>query len=200
MVRFSARRSPRRLGLLLTAGALLAGVASCLPWRIGIVTGASMTPTLQPGQLFLYQRTAPGAMQLQPGEIVVVRHNGETWVKRVFATGGHRFWTWTESQGEDRYHYPIERASRERFTRLAQADRARFASDAQVVRLTIPQGRLFVVGDSATSVDSRTLGPVNEEEVLGRLIPLPGQRLGTFSPWIELSFTVPKTPAELPAG
>ena len=77
------------LGSVLVLGALTLRFS---PFRLGVVVGESMTPTLQPNHVFVldksfYEHTSPTR-----GEIVVAIAEGETCVKRVAAGPGEDLW------------------------------------------------------------------------------------------------------------
>lgn len=186
-----------RLATLSFAGAALVGAVQLLPWRVGVVRGTSMTPTFQPGDVFVYSQALLPAGPLRRGDVVVLRHNGETWIKRVYAAEGDRFWAYYESDGETTYHLPILAKERLRFDRLAARVRAGKHSRARVFRMTMPPGKLFVMGDSAVSEDSRTLGAFDADEVIGRVVAAPGRQIGRAPLRQELSWL---TPAPHPAS
>jgi hypothetical protein len=61
-------------------------------------------------------------------------------------------------------------------------------SDVRVTRVRVPPGCVFVVGDGSVSLDSRQLGPFTADEILGRVIELPGQHFGPIPSWVVKSF------------
>lgn len=153
-----------RLSTLLGGGAILMSLVCWSPTRIGVVTGHSMEPTLQPGSAFLYVREDPEKEVYRPGDVVVVRMAGDLCVKRVFKVGGDRFWTVAcgpRLEGEN--ISPVDSQPpigqwRKRFPRF------RFC------RYQVPPGTLFLLGDSPWSCDSRQLGPVPVGNVVGRVV------------------------------
>lgn len=154
--------------------------------------GESMTPTFEPGDLFVYSRTDPPELTLRRGDVVVLRHNGETWIKRIYAAGGDRFWAYFEDDGDAQYHYPIPATELERFRRLARRVEAGKLCRARVMQMTIPAGQLFVMGDSEMSVDSRTLGPMAAAEVVGRVVAAPGRQVEREPRQLEFSWLAPQ--------
>lgn len=182
---------PGRSATLTLLGLSLAGVVQLLPWRVGVVDGSSMAPTFRSGDLFLYARAPASASHLRRGDVVVLRHNGETWIKRVYATGGDRFWAYCDDDGESSYRFPIAVTQLDRFRRLARRVQAGKVIKAQVRFLTIPPGQLFVMGDSAVSDDSRTLGLLSAQDVIGRVIASPGRRVDRIPGRLELSWRAP---------
>jgi signal peptidase I len=69
------------------------------PFSIGVVQGSSMTPTFRPGQLFLLDRGYYRNHPIQRGDVVVVRSNGHTMIKRVFAVAGDSIWLLVQADG-----------------------------------------------------------------------------------------------------
>jgi len=176
-----------RVQQVLAGGVCLLGAATVLPWRPGVVVGHSMEPTLRHGTLFCYDRSYYRDHPLRSGEVVVVRHGGEVWIKRVYAAEGADFWTLRYGSNELTRHDPIRAAQVGYFIQGTARLRALHRFDFRTVRLRVPAGCVFLVGDGANSEDSRVFGPIGTEEVLGRVIELPGQRLGNVPEWVELS-------------
>jgi signal peptidase I len=156
-------------------------------WRPGVVTGNSMAPSLPPGSVFLFQRCTPEARQWQPGDVVLLHREGETWIKRIYATAGTRFWAMQEQDGDRNYTRPIRAGHEARFSRIAAFQRNQGHS-CQVVRLKVPAGKVFVVGDGLSSRDSREIGPVAESEIVGRVVTAAPHGLSAMPEWVELSF------------
>jgi signal peptidase I len=157
-----------RGGMLLST---LLGVWGLSPCRVGVVVGHSMAPTLGSGQLIAIERDYYRAHGPQPGEIVVFRHAGTTYVKRVYAVEGETVFFLTDGKaGARTLLQPVCRA---------QVERVRAAVGRQSIlsvrRLRIPPGSFFALGDSLNnSIDSRDLGPIANEELIGRVQPLFG--------------------------
>lgn len=177
----------RRLAVLLTAGTALLAAAVLSPLRVGVVRGHSMMPTLTPGQPFVFTRTTRSEPPLQRGDVVVVRLGGQVCVKRVLARGGESFW-----------------ALGTRFDTLEQCRLLQVNTPVtpwlrrfpvlEGRKVRVPPGHLFVIGDSNESEDSRRLGPVPVQRVMGRvLVPSRGNGGGSLTVWSEL----PPTPQEL---
>jgi len=179
----------RRLRTLALAGLSIVGLASCLPWRGGIVCGQSMLPTLTSGSLIVYDNGARRAELLAPGAVVVLKLGNQTVVKRVFATAGASFWAWRDRTESGAITTPIRTSQKRRFSQFAEMLRRKHpGADTQVVRVEVPAGHLFLIGDGSESLDSRQFGPVKADRVLGRVIDLPGQPLGDLPEWTESSF------------
>ena len=174
-------------------GGVLALVGAISPWRPGVVVGRSMEPTLSPGTAFLIDRSYYRTHPVRRGDIVVLKHDGETWIKRVFAAAGETFWTWREPCGGHILHEPIRSEQKEKFAQFASHMRS-IGGDVRVVPLRLSGDQIFVVGDGWVSEDSREFGPVEMEEIVGRVVAAPGHTLGTVPGWIEYSFPGPQSP------
>jgi signal peptidase I len=146
-----------------------------------------MEPSFPQGSFFLFQRCRATEQPLQPGDVVVLRRGGETWIKRVYATAGDRFWALREQDGGRRYTRPIRAGQQERFSRIAQFQRAQ-GHPCEVVELKVPAGKVFIMGDALASRDSRELGPVPESEVVGKVVTAMPGGLTEMPEWVELSF------------
>jgi signal peptidase I len=163
---------PRSLwsGLVLST---LLGIWELSPCRVGIVEGRSMVPTLRSGQWIAIERSYYRTHRPQPGEIVVFQHAGITYVKRVYGVGGETIFLLADEAGRAgarTFIRPVRPAEVER-VRAAVHRRSTFCVRA----LRIPPGSFFALGDSlSNSIDSRDLGPIAEEELIGRVQTLVG--------------------------
>jgi signal peptidase I len=150
---------------------VLLGVWGLSPCRVGVVMGHSMDPTLHSGQLIAIERNYYQTHAPRPGEIVVFRHGGMTYVKRVYAAQGETIFLLADGEpGARTFIQPVRRAQVER-VRAAM----RRHSQLTVRRLRIPAGCFYALGDSLNnSIDSRELGPIGNEELIGRVQPFFG--------------------------
>jgi len=103
---------------------------------------------------------------------VLLRMGVETWVKRVYAVGGTSFWGLQDRSDPESRVDPIDPRQLRRFRHMAARLRARRRAFA-VVRVRVPRGQLFVVGDGPWSIDSRQVGPLPASRLLGRLMASP---------------------------
>lgn len=173
----------------IAGGLCLILAAQACPLRAGIVRGHSMAPTLAPGSLFLYDQIYYQRHPVCAGVVVLIRQGGGVWVKRVFAVEGQSIWTLRERMSDGRLRRDlIDPGQVERFSQYAAHRRSRHRMDLQVARLRLPAGLLFLVGDGWWSEDSRTVGPLAAADVIGRVIQLPGQNLGSTPSHIVRSF------------
>lgn len=189
----------RRLSCIGAAGMGLILLAGWSPWRPGVVSGRSMEPSLRPGNVFLFQHLKTEPRQLHPGEVVLLRREGETWIKRIYATAGTRFWVLRERDGERRYSRPIRAGQQARFSRIARFFREQ-GRQCEVVQVEVPPGKVFVMGDAQCSRDSRELGPVPVSAIVGKVVstlPAGGARMPDEA---ELSFPTPVTFARFGAA
>jgi signal peptidase I len=159
----------RRRGVLMAAGLLGCGVLRT-GLRPGIVVGESMAPTLRAGQWFMLDSQAYRVAPPRRGDIVVFRHRGVTYIKRVMGIGGDEIPMLEVWDADGVWRSPIEPAFRERVRRLC-----RRYPRWRIVPQHVPAGYLYVIGDMlASSLDSRHLGPIPLGEVRGRVCLLGG--------------------------
>ncbi len=154
-----------RVAILFLPCLIVAGTY-VLPIRLGVVCGESMSPALHHGQVFLMRRMGKRG-RFQHGDIVVVEVNGQQHIKRVYALAGE---TVAGLDWKETYGHPDYLASSRDMRLLPELVR-RQPAVGRLVRVTVPRGHLFVVGDAITrSYDSRHFGPVPVEKVAGRLV------------------------------
>jgi signal peptidase I len=155
----------RRMG---PVGCLLAlvGIYLLCPFRLGIVCGASMEPTYHNGQAIVvdqgYYRHHPVAR----GEVILLRQDGRTLIKRVFAVAGDTFHVLVcpDDVGVNRYILAEEDVPRmRRVFRIVTGGQ-------RISRVTVPNGSLYVLGDNTSaSIDSRDFGTVPLTDVIARV-------------------------------
>lgn len=172
----------------ITMGLALIGLASLGPWRLGLVCGASMEPTLRPQSLFLYDRGYYQHQPIRAGDVVVLRHAGEVWVKRVYAVGGETFWVVKTIADGVVEHNPIRQDQRERFARAYEVRRRARGLASELRQLRMPRDTVFLVGDGVRSWDSRHFGPIDTAEVLGRVVLPTLARVSGWPAWVEWCF------------
>ncbi len=139
--------------------------------RYFVVSGASMSPTLESGQPILVERLQYRFRDPRPREVVVVKLHpedaffasvgGGQYVKRVVAGPGDVIWI----RGGVVYvngapllePYVAEPATRD------------------MAQVTVPPGNYFFLGDNRNHTeDSRSWGPVPQDRIAGRvLFPIP---------------------------
>jgi signal peptidase I len=146
---------------------VLGAVIMGLPFRGVSVIGNSMFPTLQDGQRVLVDRAYYRLTGLFRNDIVVLQHDGETWVKRLIGLPGDRLALLYGTEGEIESVVNLQNGS-------APPPGSRI--------ITVPPNYLYVLGDNPpVSHDSRSVGPlpltdligVVRTRTLGRVFPLP---------------------------
>ena len=153
---------------VLAAGCLLALLLIYLvcPFRLGIVCGASMEPTYHNGQAILVDRRYYYQHPVARGDVLLLRQDGRTLIKRVFALAGDSFHVLVcpDETGVNRYIL-----DEQDIPRLRRA--FRFATAGQrISRIRIPADSIYVLGDNTSaSIDSRDFGTVPLTDVIGRV-------------------------------
>ncbi len=152
------KKRPPPLVLWLGGAVLLAVLLSAFVVRVGFVNGGSMENTLSNGRVVLVWRLGyrPAA-----GDVVVTnRQNplGYSLTKRVVATGGQR----------------VEIRGGQVLVDGAPLDEPYLKPPGYTgpdMALTLPPDSCFLMGDNrADSRDSREIGPVAYEDIMGRVL------------------------------
>ena len=123
------------------------------------IYGASMTPTLQDGQIVFSVKTT----QLEPGDIVAFYYNNKILVKRVIAGPGD--WVDIDESGNVFVNSVLLEEPYLQEKSFGDADIE--------LPYQVPDGKIFVMGDHrSTSVDSRhvAVGCVAEEQIVGKIV------------------------------
>jgi signal peptidase I len=177
------RRFVRRGSMMLAGVGIWGLVGSGL--RPGIVVGDSMAPTLRSGQWFVMDVEAYRGTTPRHGDIVVFRHQGRVYVKRVLGAGGDTVRLLQQQDADGLSHFPVEPDMLDRARRLCES---RFGRRRRLVELRVPQGHVYVIGDMVTrSLDSRHLGPIPLRELRGRVCFGPSARVHPVLPPVGAS-------------
>lgn len=126
-----------------------------------VVVGDSMSPTLVSGRWIYVDRLYYRNHTPQPGEVVVFRHDGDTYIKRIYRGPGQSL------------HYLGDTdclVSLVSEMRVKNAQE-RFGGDERlrVREMRVPDDSVYVLGDNyLASEDSRQLGPIPVSEIVGR--------------------------------
>ena len=136
------------------------------------VNGESMYPTLEEGDIMILNKTAYYFNKPKRFDIVVVDMPDEYLIKRVIGLPGEQI------EYKDNTLYVDGKKVKENFEHGKTDDFniKKLGSD------TVPEGYYLVMGDNReNSLDSRELGFMKEEQLLGRtsLIILPFNRIGS---------------------
>ncbi len=140
--------------------AVLVALALAFFMRTPQVSGRSMAPHIASGEIVIINTMAYRFGRPGRGDIVAFHHDAptpEVFIKRVIGLPGDRV-------AIDRGHVIVNG------TALDEAY-VRFADARSFAQVTVPPGRLYVLGDNrADSDDSRFWGFVPENEVLGKAL------------------------------
>lgn len=143
---------------LVTVAAVAVLVATLLLPVLQIY-GASMTPTLNDGELVVSVKTS----DMHKGDIVAFYYNNKILVKRVIASSGE--WVELDETGNLYINGELQNEPYVKDKSLGECDIK--------MPYQVPDGRIFVMGDHrSVSVDSRSssVGCVAEEQIVGKLV------------------------------
>jgi len=119
----------------------------------------TMSPAIQDGDLVVFYRLNQN--EYQPRDAIVLKYGGQTQIRRVVATEGDQV-DITDSG------LIINGALQQEPDIYEKTERYR---DGGEFPLTVPEGHVFVLGDSRTNAtDSRIYGCVETEETLGKVM------------------------------
>ena len=128
--------------------------------RIPQVTGTSMLPHVQPGELVLINTLAYRFGPIRRGDVVALAHDeatAQTFLKRVVALPGDRV--------------RIDRGTLFVDGRPVPEPYVSFPDRRSVAAVTVPTHQLYVLGyNRAESEDSRDWGPIDESAVIGKAL------------------------------
>ncbi len=132
-----------------------------------IVDGSSMVPTLQDGNVILLNKLDKRLNGINRFDIVVIDYNGKKLVKRVIGLPNEYV------EYSNNGLYINEQLVQETFKHTETLD---FTLES-IGYVKIPGNKYLVVGDNrGNSIDSRTIGLIEEKNILGtvsiRLLPL----------------------------
>jgi signal peptidase I len=119
---------------------LLLAVLACTPFRTLKITGHSMEPTLHDGETYLLDHFYWKAGGLRRGDIVVVRHGEETWVKRLVGMPGDKL---RIKYRGDNWILGVDNLTSKKDLDLPAVSEAAYTRDLQV-----DPGEVFVIGDN----------------------------------------------------
>jgi|GEM_PF-558862 len=120
----------------------------------------SMAPAFREGDIVFFQRFGGGG--LLAGDLVVTRQGGETQVRRVIGVAGDEV-NITESG-------LMINGLRQQEMHIFE-DTAPFSEIGVEFPLVVPEGYVFIMGDSRTrATDSRIYGPINMDDLMGHVV------------------------------
>lgn len=122
------------------------------------ISGNSMTPTLQDGELVFTMKTS----SFEQGDVISFYYNNKILIKRVVARSGE----WVDIDGEGNVYVndvPLDEPYLD----------GKALGDCNIeLPYQVPDGRVFVMGDHrSTSVDSRNtaIGCISQEQIVGKI-------------------------------
>jgi signal peptidase I len=128
--------------------------------RVPQVTGPSMLPHVQPGELVLINTLAYRFGPIARGDVVALEHDeptAQTFLKRVVALPGDRV--------------RIDRGTLYVNGRAVPEPYVSFPDRRSTPAVTVPPHEVYVLGDNrAESEDSRVWGPIDESAVTGKAL------------------------------
>lgn len=126
---------------------------------VSLVSGNSMFPTLKNGQPVVYNRLV---RDYKKGDIISVRMpSGEYLIKRIIAVSGD---TLDIHAGKVYVNGDEENAGYVNGMTAPQDEKITYP-------FILDEGRIFVMGDNReASVDSRSIGPLSETQIRGKII------------------------------
>ncbi len=153
--------SHTRHAVRLTAQAVvLVAIGMAFFLRIPQVTGPSMLPHVQPGELVLINTLAYRFGPAKRGDIVALSHDdavAQTFLKRIVALPGERV--------------RIDHGTLVVNGHTVAEPYVSFPDHRDLAEITVPAHSIYVLGDNrAESEDSRTWGPIDEGAIIGKAI------------------------------
>ncbi len=139
--------------------------AQLVPGRLCVISGSSMEPGANPGEVWWVDRRAARRLDWKRGDIIVFRQDDEIMVKRVAGVPGDVVRERITQDGRTL----ISRTSFEELNDRQSGQRRA----AGVYETTVHVGELYVLGDNRPhSYDSRMFGTINDRAIVGILRPL----------------------------
>ena len=142
---------------------LLLGVLALTPFRLLKVAGPSMEPTLRDGETYLLDQLYWKGSGIRRGDIVVVNHKGEKWVKRLVGMPGDELQV---TRLPDGWILDVGNLTMNPSLRRPPGPTRR----GWIEHLKVPPGELFIIGDNmGQSSDSRDqeAGSFRRADVVG---------------------------------
>lgn len=132
-----------------------------------VVQGRSMESTLHDGERVMVNKAIYYFQDPQPGDIVIIHPDasGENWIKRVVAVAGDT----VEAKDDQLYVNGQPLAEEYLAENRKKSEAANVPLTEDFGPVTVGEGSVFVMGDNRNnSMDSRVIGPVRLDHVVGR--------------------------------
>ena len=127
-----------------------------------IVSGNSMKPNLNDGELLLLRKIGYNEKTIKRFNIVVIKKDKEEIIKRVIGLPGEHI------SYKNNKLYVNDKLVTEDYTHLDTKD---FNLEEICTCSTIPEGKYLVLGDNRPiSKDSRSIGLIDEKDIIGKAV------------------------------
>lgn len=127
-----------------------------------IVSGNSMKPNLNDGELLLVRKIGYNEKTIKRFDIVVIKKDKEEIIKRVIGLPGEHI------SYKNNKLYVNDKLVTEDYTHLDTKD---FNLEEICTCSTIPEGKYLVLGDNRPiSKDSRSIGLIDENDIIGKAV------------------------------
>jgi len=140
-------------------GLILASLLLIQPYKLVVVVGRSMLPTLKGGQILVAKKTN----KFERGDIVVIKEEDNIIIKRIKYLPGEYYYSVLDFETSEMV--VIENDFRDMMLGIEK-----YGLD-NIKEYKMAKNSYFVLGDnSAESDDSRRFGPIHKEQILYKVI------------------------------
>ena len=140
-------------------GLMIATFLFLQPYKLVVVVGRSMLPTLKGGQILLAKKTN----KFERGDIVVIKEEDEVIIKRIKYLPEEYYYSVLDLDNAEMI--VIENNYRDMMISIEK-----YGFD-NIKEFRLAKNSYFVLGDnSAESDDSRRFGPIHKEQILYKVI------------------------------
>jgi len=140
-------------------GLILASLLLLQPYKLVVVVGKSMLPTLRGGQILLAKKTN----KFEKGDIVVIKIEDSIIIKRIKYLPNEYYYSVLDTDASEILFIDSE------YREIVDGIKKYGIDNLKEFRLS--KKSYFVLGDnSAESDDSRRFGPIHEDQILYKVI------------------------------
>ena len=156
----------RKVTWLMVIGGILIFGMYLTPYRLTLVYGQSMTPTIRSGQILVVDRHYYDTHSPHRGDIVLFRHEDEVYIKRIHALAGDEV---IQLQSPDTPDVIVNPGVLDRVYHSILGRQ----KGARILRIQLEKDDVYMLGDGdMLSRDSRDFGPVPRQAIIGKIVPL----------------------------